>query len=378
MKICYVIGGLDVGGAERQLFYLVETIARKVPVMIVSLSDSSTKLVPAFRQLPGVDVCTVRKVGRVDPTLLTRLIQVYRRERPQIVHTFLRTANYWGRVAAFLAGVPITIAGERNIEKERGRVANALDTALSFYTTRVVVNAAAIKDSLTMRGVPERKIQIIRNGVPRAGALLDSDRLRIRQELGADSSDTLVVFIGRLFPQKNPMLFIDMAQRVLTAGARCKFAIVGDGPLRSIIESSIASRGMTRSIMVTGFRQDVVRILSAADVLVLTSDWEGMPNVILEALSSGTPSVATDVGGVRELIVDGSNGYVVPRGDAERLSACVLSMFQSPEIRDHLGRCGREYVQKHFSIDRMVDETAALYNALLYEKRLPPLPGGAT
>lgn len=374
MKILYIIGGLGVGGAERQLLYLVEGIARLADVTVVSFSGSDVALLPEFDRLAGVQTVLCPKRLGIDPMLIPRLVAMLRRERPAIVHTYLRTANYWGRVAACLAGVPIRIAGERVIEVERGRLANLLDRMLSSVTNRVVVNAAAIRDYLiSAEGLDSAKIEVIHNGVPVSQALLEPDVRTVRSELGLGELELLVAFIGRLVPQKNPGLFLEMAQSVLRSGLKCGFLVLGDGPLRPRLGEQARNLGIEESVRFVGVRNDVPRILGAIDLLVLTSDWEGLPNVVLEALAAGVPTVATNVGGVGELLTDGVTGYVVPPQDLSTLVNRVIGMLSDRSFRAECGRRGREYVQSHFSISAMVDSTVALYNTALRSRGLPEI-----
>jgi glycosyltransferase involved in cell wall biosynthesis len=374
MKILYVIGGLGVGGAERQLLYLVEGIARLADVTVVSLSGSDVALLPEFERLARVQSVLCPKRPGVDPMLIPRLVVMLRRERPAIVHTYLRTAGYWGRVAACLAGVPILIASERNIEIERGRIANLLDRTLSLVTDRVVVNANAIRDYLirTERIAPAR-IEVIRNGIPVSQTLLEADLSRVRWELGLGEFEHVVGFIGRLVPQKNPWLFLEMAKAVLGSGLKCGFLLVGDGPLRATLTDQAHTLGIQEAVRFAGVRNDVPRILGAIDLLVLTSDWEGLPNVILEALAAGVPAVATNVGGVGEVLADGVTGYVVPPRDLSTLVNRVVRILGDRGFRSECGRRGQEYVQSHFSISAMVDRTVSLYNLALRSRGLPEL-----
>jgi hypothetical protein len=165
-----------VGRAERQLLYPVKGIARLADVTVVSLSGSDVALLPEFDRLAGVQTVLCPKRLEVDPMLVPRLVAMLRRERPVIVHTYLRTAGYWGRVAAHLTGIPIRIASEWNIEIERGRLANLLNRMLVSVTDRVVVNTAAIRDYLIrMEGLDSAKIEVIHNGVPVFQALLGPD-----------------------------------------------------------------------------------------------------------------------------------------------------------------------------------------------------------
>lgn len=375
MKVLYIIGGLGVGGAERQLLYLVEGIAQLADVTVVSLSASDVALRRGFDRLAGVHTVLCPKRPGVDLMLIPRLVTMLRREHPAIVHTFLRTANYWGRVAACLAGVPIRIASERNVEIERGRVANLLDRMLSSVTDRVVVNTAAIRDYLISgEGLAPAKIELIRNGVPVSQGFVEPDvQTVVRKELGLGESEHLVAFIGRLVPQKNPGLFLEMAQAVLRSGLKCGFVLVGDGPLRATLSDQARTLGIQEAVRFTGVRNDVPRILRGVDLVVLTSDWEGLPNVILEALAAGVPAVATNVGGVGELLADGVTGYVVSRRDLSALVNRVIGMLSDRGFRAECGRRGREYVRSHFSISAMVDRTVDLYNSVLRSRGLPEL-----
>ncbi len=374
MKILYIIGGLGVGGAERQLFYLVQGIARLADVTVVSLSGSDIALLPEFERLTQVRTVLCPKRPGLDLRLIPRLIVMLRREHPVIVHTFLRTAGYWGRVAAYLAGVPICIASERNVEVERGRLANLLDRMLSSVTDRVVVNAAAIRDHLiNAEGLVPAKIEVIRNGVPLSQALLEPEMRLMRLELGLGECEYVVAFIGRLVPQKNPGLFLEMAQVILHRGLKCGFLMVGDGPLRAALGEQARNLGIEESVKFVGIQNDMRRIIGVIDLLVLTSDWEGLPNVILEALAAGVPAVGTNVGGVSELLTDGITGYVVPPRDLSTLTDRVIRVLDDREFRARCGMRGREYVQAHFSIFAMVDRTVKLYNTILRSRGLSEL-----
>lgn len=374
MKILYVIGGLGLGGAEQQLLYLVEGMARLADVTVVSLSESSTTLKPNFERMAGVRVVLCPKRPGIDVTLIPRLVTLCRREQPTIVHTYLRTANYWGRLAGYLARTPVLIVSERNIELERGKYANLLDKVLASVTDRVVVNAVAIRDFLVKaEGLNPAKIEVIPNGVPTFPDFSRSDVRIVRQEWGLGAEDHIVAFVGRLVPQKNPKLFLEMAQSVLRIGFKCGFLIIGEGPLLAHLIAEVRRLGIGDAVRFTGFRLDITRILAAIDLLVLTSEWEGLPNVVLEALAVGVPVVATDAGGIRELLVDGVVGHVVPRRDLSALVDRVIGMLSDQSFRAECGRRGREYVQVQFSISQMVDRTVALYNTVLRSRGLPEL-----
>lgn len=370
-RILYVIGGLGAGGAERQLLYLARCVARWADVTVVSLSARSCALVPDFRAIQGVRVIVVDKRRGVDCAVLPRLVSIIRDARPWIVHTYLRTANYWGRVAAMLAGVPARIASERNIEVERGVVANVLDRVLATMTDRIIVNADAIARWLMkVEGIDAGRITVIRNGVAPGGAVASSAVTESRRACGFRETDFLVGFVGRLVRQKNPALVLRAAASLRQAGVACNVLVVGDGPLRRDLEGLAIELGIGDWVRFTGFRRDASTLMVCADVLALTSDWEGLPNVVLEALAAGIPVVGSDVGGVRELITDGENGYLFPPGDLKTLVAVLSRLAVDPAHRATLGANGRRAAVDRFSIERMVTETVRVYDDVLRRKNL--------
>jgi glycosyltransferase involved in cell wall biosynthesis len=371
-RVLYLIGGLDPGGAERQLLYLAEGVARVADVTVVSLSTSAIGLLPQFQRIPGVTTLMCAKHRKIDLTLIPRLIRLLRRERPMILHTVLRTANYWGRVAGIMARIPIVIAGERNVEVERGRVSNCLDGLLARVTDRIIVNASAIRDHLIrVEGVDPRTIDVVSNGVEVPSRSGSSDTVRLRQQLGIDDDAPLVAFVGRLTRQKNPARFLTMADAVRRHGLRCHFLLIGNGPLRPALEAQARAldlHGLTRFL---GQRDDVGRILESVDLLVQTSDWEGMPNVVLEASAAGVPVVATDVGGVREIIAEAVTGHVVPASDVSLLVDRVVQLLGDAGRRHEYGERARRLVQDRFSLEAMVTRTLEIYNALLQHRGFP-------
>jgi glycosyltransferase involved in cell wall biosynthesis len=372
MKVLYGIGGLGTGGAERQLLYLAEGIAERADVTIVSLSPTLVDLLPAFSSLRGVRVVVCAKRSRFDLALVPRLVRLLRRERPVIVHSFLRTANYWVRLAAVLARVPIRIASERNIEVERGVIANTFDRLLALVSDRIVVNAEAIRDRLIqVERISAARIDVIPNGVPSSGAIGVADVTTSRREVGCGQVSHLIGFVGRLVPQKNPRLFLEMAHVLLKAHRKCGFVIVGDGPMREDLQAEVDAAGLHDAVRFLGMRSDVPRILGLIDVLVLTSDWEGLPNVVLEAQAAGVPVVATSVGGVPELIDDGVNGFTVPARDATTLSERVMTLLDDPGLRTDFARSGRTRALQCFSVEDMIGKTVQLYDAVLRSRGLP-------
>jgi glycosyltransferase involved in cell wall biosynthesis len=175
----------------------------------------------------------------------------------------------------------------------------------------------------------------------------------------------LVITVGRLVPQKNLDLFLEAARLVANKKAGVRFLIVGDGPCREPLERYASRIGLDGKVSFLGERADVPQLLQAADVFWLTSAWEGLPNVLLEAMACGKPVVTRDVGACREAVDHGVNGYLVPTRDSERFAEHTLTLLANPDRASEMGEAARKTVEKRFSVSGMVLATEKLYSSVL-------------
>ena len=236
--------------------------------------------------------------------VLPRLIGHLRRQKPQLLQTFLFHANVIGRLAGRLAGIPRIVSGIR-VAEQRSRFPLWLDRVTERVVHRhVCVSRAVARFSMEEGGLPSRKVEVIANGV-------DTDRFRNAapadlSEFGIPNGSRTGIFVGRLDPQKGPLLLLE-AIRVLARDYHdLHFLLVGEGPLRGELEAFVDAHDLCSQVHFAGWRHDVPALLKGADFLVLPSHWEGMPNVVLEAMAAGLPVVSTRVEGTAELIDDRS------------------------------------------------------------------------
>jgi glycosyltransferase involved in cell wall biosynthesis len=174
------------------------------------------------------------------------------------------------------------------------------------------------------------------------------------------SHDSVIGIVGRLFPEKDHATFLAAAERVLRTMGTAVFVIVGDGSLRSWVESEIRRRGMMDRVFVLGERKDAKQIMQILDVLVLTSVSEGLPNVLLEGAVAGVATVTTAAGGAAEVVIDGETGYVVPCGDWERLGDRIVALLKDPQLRKQFGDAAKRRMYACFepnTIARMIEAT---------------------
>ncbi len=159
--------------------------------------------------------------------------------------------------------------------------------------------------------------------------------------------------------------FVRLARRVVESVPQARFLLVGDGPLRPMVEQAVQALNLRDRVILTGFRGDIPELLATMDVVVLTSLWEGLPFVLLEAMAAQRAVVATHIQGSNEVVVDDETGYLVPPQDPESLATAVIELLQDPTRRERMGRRGRERVEQNFSLERMIHDTVQTYRTVL-------------
>lgn len=358
MKVFYLITDLDVGGAEKALCRLAGGLPRSLFSPVVACLTGAGELGSALSD-QDVPVCHVRMKGRLDIGAVGRVADLLWDHRPDIVHTFLFHANLVGRIAAWLAGTPIVISSVRVAEPRPHHL------WLDAWTHRLVNVETCVSESvrrylLSNRVMPERKLVTVANGVDVEEYAVSGSTLR--QELGIGEGVTVVLAIGRLEKQKGMRhLLAAAADRVLRGRQDFAFVIAGEGPLRDGLERFAARKGIAERVRFLGFRKDVPNLIAGCDLLVVPSLWEGMPNVILEAMAGGRPVIATDVEGCRELVAPGRTGVLVPKGRPRALAEAILS-FRSDEAKwREMGRAGHQRAVREFTLRRMIDANISIY-----------------
>jgi glycosyltransferase involved in cell wall biosynthesis len=277
-------------------------------------------------------------------------------------------ANLLARIVRFLAPIPVLICSARSID-EGGRfreVLYRLTDPLCDLTTQV--SQAGLERYVRMGAVPRHKIRYIPNGVDteRFKPNLE-DRLKFRKELGVDGFVWLAV--GRFDPPKDYPSMLQAFARVVHKHSNTILLIAGDGPLRKTMENLARELGIEKRTKFLGIRRDIPQLMNAADAYVMSSSREGMPNVLLEASATGLPIVATDVGGNREIVLDGVTGFLVPPRNPEALARAMLRIMDlSDEERKEMGERARKHIEVKFNLDRVVDLWEILYYELLEKK----------
>jgi len=284
-----------------------------------------------------------------------------------VVHTWLFTADTYGRMAARRAGVRRIVCAMRNTIDDMPPRQRLVNRALTGWTSAVTVNAEAIRKGLVEQGgVPSAKIRTIYNGIYLNGLAEDSSAQDLSpSDWPVRAGVPVVGMIARLSAQKDHRTFLEAARLVAQQKHETVFVLIGDGPMRPAIEGWIQELGLAGKVHLLGERKEARQFLPLFTVCALASRYEGCSNVIMEAMAAARPVVASDVGGNRELIVDGKTGLVVPPRDASALAQAILSLLQDPPRAGAMGLAGRERMQREFTMDAAAQRTRQLYEELM-------------
>jgi starch synthase (maltosyl-transferring) len=357
LRLALCITDLEAGGAERCLVELatrvdrarfepvVYSIARRPPpprdVLVRRLEQSGV----ACRFLQAATSWSF-------PIALRRLTGLLAAQRPQVVQTFLFHANILGRLAARWAGSPPVLAGIRVAEH-----GSRWHLWLDRWTHGLVVRHVCVSDAVArfaeVRGkLPPEKMVVIPNGID--ATQYPASRPADLVALGVPAGHAVVTFAGRLEWQKGVDWLIASAPPWLKRRPECDLLVVGEGPESRQLVAQCKMLGISGRVHFAGWRDDLPAILAASRLLVLPSRWEGMPNVVLEAMASRLPVVATDVEGLRELLGSQAGPQLVPPGDHQALGTRILSLLDDSGMAGEIGQSNRDRVEQAFSLDRVI------------------------
>ncbi len=366
LKVLQLIPTLDRSGAEKQMAMLARGLPRDRFRVEVAALTRSGPLEAELREA-HIPVTIIGKPLKVDPFALARLVRFLKAGSFDVVQTWIFAANAYGRVAARLARVPVVVVAEMAVDLWKGRGERLADRRLSTWCDRLVGNSHAVVDFYRGLGVPEDRLAMIYSGVedeePPA-----IDPAAVRAEFGFPPDAPLVLFAGRLAEQKRVddlLKALDLLQHVQPD---VRTLIAGEGPLRTRLEETAHAYRLDDRVRFLGHREDVPRLLAAADLLVLPSSYEGLPNVVLEAMRFRKPVVATAAPGTTEVVVNGETGLLVPIGDQVRLTRAIRDVVRDPALARRLGEAGRARVEAHFTAAAMIDHFAELYEQLARSK----------
>ncbi len=368
VRIAFVITELDVGGAERCLVNLATGIDRtRFTPIVCSLAprpaDGQDSLV---RQLEEASVpvhfLNLRSSASFLAGLRT-LKRFFREHEIEVVQSFLFHANVLGALAAKSAGVSRIVSGIRVADPSSWR--KMVERFALRRVDKIVCVSQSVADFVaTKAGFARAKLRVIPNGIDLTP--VQADTTRIRTELGIADGRRILLGVGRLHRQKGFDWLLELAPELFKRLPDHDLVIAGDGPERKSLGELASRLGVQDRIHLVGWRPDVPRLMQAADIFLLPSRWEGMPNALIEAMGVGLPVVATSVEGVNEVLGPLAARQAVPSGDAAGFIDAVCRIAADSVYHAELGSENRKRIQAEFSLPAMIAKYEELYFGSAY------------
>lgn len=366
-RILFLITGFNYAGAENQIVQLCRGFrAKGYDIALVSMIEPvALTYVNELKEL-NVEIHSLgMSKGIPDPRAIIRLRRVIKQFNPDVVHSHLVHANILARFTRMFVKMPLLICTAHNIH-EGGRFRELLyrfTDPLCELTTNV--SEKAVQRYIDERITPKNKIVFIPNGIDisQFEGNAEEERRRIELELGISKESFIWFAAGRIVPEKDYSNMLTAFSKVTVQHPDSVLLIAGIGPEREMMDQLCKELGIQDQVHFLGIRHDIAQLMKAADAYLMSSKWEGMPIVLLEASASALPIVATDVGGNREVVQDGLTGLLVRAEDSDELSDRMASMMSlDANDRQLMGQAGRQYVKEHYSMNEIVETWTDIYS----------------
>lgn len=356
-RVMQVTWSLVAGGSEMYAYTIAANLdARRFQSQLCAI-DKGGALEPEIRRR-GIPYHIMHRRQGVDWKLMWRLYRLFKRERVEVIHTHHFNQLFYSLLGAKLCGARL-VHMEHSVEFLKSRKKRWTLRGLALFCDKVLAiggDGARVLEAEVK--IPRKKLQIIRAGVDTAA--YTQSQAAARAALGLAESDKVAVIVARLFPEKNHRMLLEAFAEVKRRLANAKLLIVGDGVEEAAIRQEISRLNLSDAVSLLGVRRDVPRLLAAADVFVLSSDREGLPIAVLEAMAAAKPVVATAVGDLPAVVKDRETGRVVAAKDAAAFAEALVEIFSDTSAAAAMGAKARE-AARDYSLQTMMERFAALY-----------------
>ena len=362
LRVLHIVPSFGVGGAEQMAGHLMVGLSETHDVSAVGLYPARHSSIERKLMRANIPLWHLGKRPGFDPRLFFSLDRVLKQVRPQVVHTHLSVLRY-ALPALLRRRVPVVVHTLHNLAEYE---ADVIGRAVQWFAFRRAVLPVAISQEVAaslkrVYGLECRAM--VPNCIPVENYRRNvADGMRWRQKERFPQDAVLFTCVGRLEPQKNPLMMVEAFAKL--NDPRAHLVMLGEGGLRDDLVAYIRKHRLDR-VHLLGKRSEVRECLAASDVFVLSSNWEGNPLAVMEAMAAGLPVIGTRAGGVPELVESGQHGILVPLGDCLGFASAMRTLLNNPEMRAAMGSAACEHATAAFNVDRMAQGYASLYrNAL--------------
>lgn len=369
LRVAHLIHSLGPGGAEGVLAELAAVAPHAdLDLVVVGLSPAADPVyVPLLRDL-GIPVVEL-DLPRWDPRAVPAAIRVLREHHVDLIHTHLKHADLVGVAAGARLRLPVVSTLHVIEEAPPGRL-GAFKRAAGLlvrrrFAARTIALSRSQRDWYVAMAGSNRGLVVLPNGVADPRGTGQQEPARLRAEVGVPDGGLLVASASLMRPEKGHELLLD-AVAMMPADLPVTVALAGDGPLRDALERRVAADPLLGRVRFLGYRNDVPVLLAAADIVLHTSLEDALPTTLMQALSVGTPTVATDVGGIADIVSDGETGLLTPT-DPAAIAAAVTKLAVDPALRARFATAGRDRFLDRFEATGWADRLRAVYESVLHE-----------
>jgi glycosyltransferase involved in cell wall biosynthesis len=372
--VLHLIDSFQQGGSEAQAVQLVRLLKAtgRYRILMACLNEDG----PLRSEIDHLGLNEIKQYQLTSFRSIRSLIQLrkfathLKTQKVDILHTHDFYTNVFGMFAGAVAGTAVRIAARRESSRMRSTSRRLLERVSYRMATRVVANCEEVRRQLTAEGVSSTRIDVVYNGIDptRMRRCASADRSAIAASFGlpTDPARVFITIVANLrLSVKDHATFLRAARVVLQVFPQATFVLAGEGNLTNPMRLLASDLGIADRTFFLGRCGRVAELLSITDIGVLSSLCEGFPNAILEYMAAGCPVVATDVGGIREAVIEGETGYLVEARDHDALAKRILCLLDAPERARAMGMRGRRIVQQKFSLQSQLQAVAKLYERLL-------------
>ena len=365
-RVLHVIDSLHLGGAQEVVLNLATCGSKRFHHEVATMHGHGIYW-DRLREA-GVKVHSLSP-HKLLPLYLATLPALLLAKRPDILHCHLIPSNIIAKPLGALLGVPLILNHDHTNDPQRvdNKLLLAIDKTTNQCAHHIIAVAAACRDFLIdHESIPPEKITLVPNAIDlRRFSPGNADRAQSRKSFGVPLDAKVIAGVGRLNPQKNFSLFLDIAAALAPRFPELRFLLAGEGPEESMLREKVGVLGLTDRIFFAGYVADTRQVYAAADILLMPSRFEGLPMTLLEAMAMGLPVVASKLDGIAEVIEDGREGFLIEPTDTQGFVDRCAALLENPAKSSELATNARTKIEARFSVERMTSAVEAIYDQFL-------------